>query len=353
MSYLDNIRKVVPYTPGEQPKVEGEIIKLNTNEFPYPPSPMVKEALEALDQDVLRLYPNVTAAPLAKAIAEYNGLSEDEVFVGVGSDDVLANCFLTFFGSEKPILFPDVTYSFYDVWADLYKIPYERIPLNDDFEIVKEDYYKENGGVVIANPNAPTGIGLELREIEDIIVNNKDSVVIVDEAYVDFGGTSAKELIHKYDNLIVVQTFSKSRAAAGMRIGYAFGSKILIKYLNDVKFSINSYTMNQMAITSGIASVNDDKYFKETVTCVIKTREWSKEALVKLGFNVLSSKTNFLFVTHKEKQAKEIFEYLKTKNIFVRYFSKPERINNHLRITIGTDEQMKKLVAVLEEYFNN
>ena len=350
MSYLDNIRKVTPYTPGEQPKVEGEIIKLNTNEFPYPPSPMVKEALDAIEQDKLRLYPNVTAAPIVKALSVRYGFSEDEIFVGVGSDDVLANAFLTFFASDKPILFPDVTYSFYDVWADLYRIPYERIPLNEEFKIVKEDYYRENGGVVIANPNAPTGISLPLEDIEDIIKNNQDSVVIVDEAYVDFGGTSAVSLVKKYDNLVVVQTFSKSRAGAGMRIGFAFANKTLIKYLNDVKFSINSYTMNLMAITAGVASINDEQYFVDTVTRVIKTREWAKNELVKLGFNVLDSKTNFVFVTHKDKSAKEIFEYLKTKNIFVRYFSKPERINNFLRITIGTEEQMEKLISVLKEY---
>lgn len=350
MSYLDNIRKVTPYTPGEQPKVEGEIIKLNTNEFPYPPSPMVKEALDAIDQDKLRLYPNVTAAPIVKALSARYGFSEDEIFVGVGSDDVLANAFLTFFASDKPILFPDVTYSFYDVWADLYRIPYERIPLNEEFKIVKEDYYRDNGGVVIANPNAPTGISLPLEDIEDIIKHNQDSVVIVDEAYVDFGGTSAVSLVKKYDNLVVVQTFSKSRAGAGMRIGFAFANKTLIKYLNDVKFSINSYTMNLMAITAGVASINDEQYFVDTVTRVIKTREWAKDELVKLGFNVLDSKTNFVFVTHKDKSAKEIFEYLKTKNIFVRYFSKPERINNFLRITIGTEEQMEKLISVLKEY---
>lgn len=350
MSYLDNIRKVTPYTPGEQPKVEGEIIKLNTNEFPYPPSPMVKEALDAIEQDKLRLYPNVTAEPIVKALSARYGFSEDEIFVGVGSDDVLANAFLTFFASDKPILFPDVTYSFYDVWADLYRIPYERIPLNEEFKIVKEDYYRDNGGVVIANPNAPTGISLPLEDIEDIIKHNQDSVVIVDEAYVDFGGTSAVSLVKKYDNLVVVQTFSKSRAGAGMRIGFAFANKTLIKYLNDVKFSINSYTMNLMAITAGVASINDEQYFVDTVTRVIKTREWAKNELVKLGFNVLDSKTNFVFVTHKDKSAKEIFEYLKTKNIFVRYFSKPERINNFLRITIGTEEQMEKLISVLKEY---
>lgn len=348
MSYIDNIRKVVPYTPGEQPKVEGEIIKLNTNEFPYPPSPMVREALDNLNEDVLRLYPNVTAAPIVDALAEYYGFDKDEIFVGVGSDDVLANCFLTFFNSEKPVLFPDITYSFYDVWADLYKIPYKQIPLTDAFEIKVEDYFGENGGVVIANPNAPTGIALPLEAIEEIVSHNKDSVVIIDEAYVDFGGESAMGLIRKYDNVIVVQTFSKSRAAAGMRIGFAVGNKNLIKYLSDVKFSINSYTMNQMAIAAGVAAVKDDKYFKDTVTSVIKTRNTAKEELVKLGFNVLDSKTNFLFVSHKEKSAKEIFEYLKSRNIFVRYFNKP-RIDNYLRVTIGTDEQMEKLYNVLKE----
>lgn len=349
MSYIDNIRKVTPYTPGEQPKVEGEIIKLNTNEFPYPPSPMVDKALDALELDTLRLYPNVTAAPIVKALSEYYGFDEDEIFVGVGSDDVLANSFLTFFGGKKPILFPDITYSFYDVWAELYKIPYECVPLNEKFEINIEDYYRENGGIVIANPNAPTGIALPVSAIEEIISHNTDSIVIVDEAYVDFGGESALSLVRKYENLLVVQTFSKSRAAAGMRIGYAIGNKALIKYLSDVKFSINSYTMNQMALVSGVASVKDDKYFKETVTRVINTRKRAIEQLVKLGFNVLDSKTNFVFVSHKDKSAKEIFEYLKTKNIFVRYFAK-DRIDNYLRITIGTDEQMQKLMSVLEEY---
>lgn len=349
MSYIDNIRKVIPYTPGEQPKVEGEIIKLNTNEFPYPPSPMVEKALDELEMDSLRLYPNVTAAPIAKALSEYYGFDEDEIFVGVGSDDVLANCFLTFFGSNTPILFPEITYSFYDVWAELYKIPYKMVPLNDDFTINIQDYKQKNGGVVIANPNAPTSIALPLSSIEEIVASNQDSIVIIDEAYVDFGGESAMPLVRKYDNLVVVQTFSKSRAAAGMRIGYAVANKTLIKYLNDVKFSINSYTMNQMALAAGVAAVKDDEYFKETVARVIETRKWAKEELVKLGFNALSSSANFLFVTHKDKPAKEIFEYLKTKNIFVRYFSKP-KIDNYLRVTIGTDDQMKKLIAVLTEY---
>lgn len=349
MSYLDNIRKVVPYTPGEQPQVVGDLIKLNTNEFPYPPSPKVKKAIEEIPIDTLRLYPSVSVEPIVNALSKYYGFDEDEIFVGVGSDDVLANCFLTFFSGDKKVLFPDITYSFYDVWADLYKIPYERIPLNDEFKIIKEDYYRENGGIVIANPNAPTGIALPLRDIEDIVSHNKDSVVIIDEAYVDFGGESAMELTRKYENLIVVQTFSKSRASAGVRVGYAIGNKTLIKYLNDVKYSINSYTMNQMALVAGVAAIEDDEYFKETVTRVINTRKWAFEEFVKLGFNVYESSTNFLFVSHKDKAAKEIFEYLKTKNIYVRFFNK-ERIDNCLRVTVGTDEQMEKLFSVLREY---
>lgn len=351
MSYIDNVRKVTPYVPGEQPKVVGELIKLNTNEFPYPPSKKVKEAMNSLSIDELRLYPNVTAAPLAKAIAKHYGFEENQVFVGVGSDDVLANCFLTFFSSDKPVLFPDITYSFYDVWAGIYRVPYEEMPLDDDFHIVKENYYRRNGGIVIANPNAPTSIALSLDIIEDIISHNPDSVVVVDEAYIDFGGESALPLVNKYDNLVVVQTFSKSRAFAGMRIGFAIANEQLISYMNSVKFAINSYTMNQAAIEYGIASISDKDYFDETVGKVIATRERTKEELSKLGFKSLDSSTNFLFSTHESKAAKDIFEYLKTKNIYVRYFNKP-RINNYLRITIGTDEQMDKLIAALKEYLN-
>lgn len=349
MSYVDNIRQVTPYVPGEQPKVTGDLIKLNTNEFPYPPSPKVKEAIDALDIEKLRLYPNVTAAPLAKAIAKKYGFEESQVFVGVGSDDVLANCFLTFFSSDKPVLFPDITYSFYDVWASLYRVPYEQMPLDDDFKIVKEHYYRRNGGIVIANPNAPTSIAAPLAVIEDIINHNPDSVVVVDEAYVDFGGESAMPLVNKYDNVVVVQTFSKSRAFAGMRIGYAVANEKLINYMNSVKFAINSYTMNLSSIEYGIASINDDEYFKESVGKVVATRNRIKDELKELGFTSLDSSTNFLFATHESKPAKEIFEYLKSKNIYVRYFNKP-RINNYLRITIGTDEQMDRLVSVLKEF---
>ena len=279
-----NVRKVVPYVPGEQPK-QTNIIKLNTNECPYPPSPNVEKVMQAFDTDRLRLYPDPTIGKLTDALAEYYGMNHEQVFVGVGSDDVLAMAFLTFFNSDKPILFPDITYSFYDVWADLYRIPYECQKLDDNFCIQKEDYFKENGGVVIANPNAPTGVALGLDVIEEIIQANRDVVVIVDEAYIDFGAQSALPLVEKYDNLLVVQTFSKSRAMAGMRIGYAFGSKKLIAYLNDAKYSFNSYTMNALTIDLGTEAVKDDTYFREITGKVVATRERTQKKLRELGFS--------------------------------------------------------------------
>ena len=343
-----NIRTVVPYTPGEQPKFL-EMVKLNTNENPYPPSPRVKEALDAINYENLRLYPDPACEELVAALAARYQVSPEEVFVGVGSDDVLSMCFLTFFHSGKPIFFPDVTYSFYDVWADVYGIPYERQPLNDRFEIVKEDYYRENGGVIFPNPNAPTGLLMELSEIEEIIRHNQDVVVVVDEAYIDFGGKSAVELIHKYDNLLVVQTFSKSRSMAGMRIGYARGNKDLIRYLSDVKYSVNSYTMNLPALAAGKAALEDEGYFQENVNRIISTRERTKKELSKLGFTFGDSKANFIFATHERFQARELFEALKIKKIFVRYFNKP-RIDNYLRISIGTDQEMDILLEFLKKY---
>lgn len=345
-----NVRKVVPYVPGEQPK-ESKMIKLNTNENPYPPAPGVKELLANLDAEKLRLYPDPTSDSLVSALAEYYGLQKNEVFVGVGSDDVLSVAFLTFFNSDKPILFPDITYSFYDVWADVYRIPYERQPLNDKFEIVKEDYYKENGGVIFPNPNAPTGVLQSLASIEDIISHNRDVVVIVDEAYIDFGGVSALELIHKYDNLLVVQTYSKSRSMAGLRVGYAMGNEKLIKYMNDVKYSINSYTMNMPSLVYGVAALKDEAYFKETTGRIIATRERAKVKLKELGFTFGDSMSNFIFATHATVPAKTIFEELRERKIFVRYFNQP-RIDNYLRITIGTDEEMDALFEALETIIN-
>lgn len=335
-----NIRKVTPYVPGEQPK-DSNVIKLNTNENPYPPSPKVGEALHNVVE--LRKYPDPEIYDLRKRLADYHGLDISQVFVGVGSDDVLDNAFLTFFNGDKPILFPDITYSFYDVWAGLYKIPYEMIKVDDDFKIVKEDYYKPNGGVIFANPNAPTSIAEPLSFVRDILDHNKESVVIVDEAYVDFGGESALPLIDEYENLLVVRTYSKSRSLAGMRIGYAMGNKDLISALNDVKQSMNSYTLTRMAINAGIASVDDEDYFKTYVDKIIATREWFMKEMKELGFTMPDSKANFVFATHQTLNAKDIFEAAKERGIFVRYFNKP-RIDNYLRITIGTDEEMRAFI---------
>ena len=345
-----NVRKVVPYTPGEQPNRPG-MIKLNTNENPYPPAPGVLKALEELDIDRLRLYPDPAASELVNALAEYYHKDPSCIFVGVGSDDVIAMAFQTFFNSDKPILFPDISYSFYSVWADLFGIRYERPALDEDFRIVKKDYFKENGGIIFPNPNAPTGIYMELSEVEEIIAKNPESIVIVDEAYVDFAGPSALELVDKYDNLLVVQTFSKSRSMAGMRIGFAIGQPELIKYLNDVKYSFNSYTMNLPSLKLGAAAVKDEAYFRETVGKSVATRERVKKELAELGFTFPDSRSNFIFATHKEWPAKELFEELKKEDIYVRYFASP-RIDNYLRITVGTDEEMDALLAFLRKKGN-
>ena len=347
MSYDACVRKVKPYIPGEQPNQPG-MIKLNTNECPYPPPSGVTEAIRQIESDELRLYPDPEAKTLVRALADYYRVRPEQVFVGVGSDDVLAMAFLTFFNSGKPVLFPDITYSFYDVWANLYRIPYERRSLDDDFRLVKEDYMCENGGIVIPNPNAPTGILESVDTFEEIVKANPDVVVIIDEAYIDFGGKSCLPLVDRYDNVLVVQTFSKSRSMAGMRIGFAIGSERRIRYLNDVKFSFNSYTMNRAALAAGVRSIGEDACFRETVGKVIATRERAKVRLRELGFDFPDSYSNFIFATHREKRAADIFGQLKKRNIYVRYFELP-RIDNYLRISIGTDEQMETVYRVLEE----
>ncbi len=345
-----NVRLVTPYTPGEQPKA-ANIIKLNTNENPYPPSPKVAQALARLSEpeqaDRLRRYPDPTADDLVTALSERYGMPKDQIFVGVGSDDVLAMSFMTFFNSEKPLLFPDITYSFYDVWAEEFRIPYETIPLDEHFEICPEDYDRPCGGVIFPNPNAPTGALLGLETVENMVASHPDVVVIVDEAYIDFGGESALPLVDRYENLLVVQTFSKSRSLAGLRIGYAFGSRKLIKYLNDVKYSFNSYTMNLPAIAAGTAGVQDEAYFQETRRKIIGTREKTKQVLRDMGFIFKDSQANFLFATHPKLDAGMLFEELKAAGIYVRYFNRP-RIDQYLRITIGTDAEMEALTAFLE-----
>lgn len=341
-------RQVVPYVPGEQPN-KANMIKLNTNENPYPPAPGVERALRALKADTLRLYPDPTAGELVEALAFAHELTPEQVFVGVGSDDVLAMAFLTFFNSGKPILFPDISYSFYEVWADLYRIPYERPALDENFCIRPEDYYKENGGVIFPNPNAPTSVLMGLSQVEDIIRHNQDVVVIVDEAYVDFGGESAQKLIDKYENLLVVQTFSKSRSMAGMRIGYAMGNAKLIRALNDVKYSFNSYTMNRTSLAAGVEAVKDEAYFRECIAKIIATRTRTAGRLKELGFTFSEPYANFIFAAHERVPAKELFAALRERDIYVRYFNKP-RIDNYLRITIGTDAEMDTFLAFLEEY---
>ncbi|MFR2836879.1 MAG: histidinol-phosphate transaminase [[Clostridium] nexile] len=345
--FENNIRKVEPYVPGEQP--QGNVIKLNTNENPYPPAPGVRTALQNVDTDLMRRYPDPTAGELVHTLAEYYGVKDEQVFVGVGSDDVLAMCFLTFFNSQKPILFPDITYSFYKVWAELYRIPYECPQVDSQFRIVKEDYYKENGGVIFPNPNAPTSIYEELDFVEDILQHNQDVIVIVDEAYIDFAGKSAMELIDRYDNLIVVQTFSKARSMAGMRIGYAISNPTLIKYLNDAKYSFNSYTMNQTSLVCGVEAVKDRTYFEEQTAKIIETREWSKKQLSALGFVFPDSRANFIFAKHPEFDAKELFEALKKENIYVRFLG-GSRIKDYLRISIGTRQEMEMLISFLKTY---
>ncbi|MDO5133427.1 MAG: histidinol-phosphate transaminase [Eubacteriales bacterium] len=356
MSWEDKIRKVEPYVAGEQPR-EKNIIKLNTNECPYPPAPGVQAAVEQLAEDssFLRLYPDMDATPLVEALAAQYGVDPDRIFVGVGSDDVLALCFLTFFTAatrEAPLLFPDITYSFYDVWADLYRIPYRAVPLREDFSIDPADYLPaqgaENSGIIFPNPNAPTGLELAPAEVERIIAGNPDSIVIVDEAYVDFGGQTALPLLEKYDNLLVVQTFSKSRAMAGARVGFAIGSKKLIGYLKDVKFSFNSYTMNLPAIRIGTAAALDTAWFEETTGKIAATRERFKAQIRALGFEFPDSRSNFVFARHPAFGGAELQKALRARGIIVRHFEKP-RIADYLRITIGTDEQMDAVVKALQE----
>jgi histidinol-phosphate aminotransferase len=350
-TWRDNLRTIEPYVPGEQPNLP-DMIKLNTNENPYPPSPKVVGVLKSFDCDSLRLYPDPNSQLLADALAKRYGLASDQVFLGVGSDDVLAIAFMTFFNSKKPVLFPDITYSFYDVWAELFQIPYERPALDEHFDLIREDYYKENGGVVIANPNAPTGVLQNMDFLRDVIEHNRDVVVIIDEAYADFSESSALELTKEYDNVLIVQTYSKSRSLAGMRIGYAMGNPELIKAMNDVRYSYNSYPMTRLSVALGVAALEDETYFQDTVAKVIETREWTKEQLKRLGFSFRDSRTNFIFAAHESVPAVQIFDALREKHIFVRHFSQ-KRIDNYLRISIGTREEMERFIEETEKIVTN
>lgn len=348
MNWQENVRRVEPYIPGEQPKQEG-MIKLNTNECPYPPAPEVEKAIREFQADLFRLYPDPEASVLVLALAEYYGVSKDQVFVGVGSDDVLALAFLTFFNSELPILFPDVTYSFYQVWAGLFGIPFQEQALDGQFRIRKEDYLIPNGGIIFPNPNAPTGQLESTEMIEEIVRSNPGAVVIIDEAYIDFGGESVMPLVDRYENLLVVQTFSKSRAMAGMRIGFAVGSPKLIGFLKDAKFSFNSYTMNQTALVCGAAAIKEEGYFREILGRIVSTRERVELAFRNMGFILQDSRGNFIFATHPLFKAEELQEGLRGVKIYVRRFSHP-RINDYLRISVGTDREMDVLLDFLKAF---
>lgn len=341
-------KRAEPYVPGEQ-LAKKNIIKLNTNENPYPPSPKVIEAIQnELHTTNLRLYPSPTMDELRTTIGAYYGLDKANVFVGNGSDEVLAFAFMGLFDPGKPIRFPQITYSFYPVYAKVFNIDYEEVPLNDDFTLDVERFFESVGGVIFPNPNAPTSIYLPLHEIERILKHNKDRVVIVDEAYVDFAEASAATLINKYDNLLVVQTMSKSRALAGLRVGFALGNNELIKGLIRMKDSFNSYPVDRLALVGAKAAIEDETYFREITKKIIQTRTWVTEELQSLGFKVLPSQTNFVFTTHETYPAERLYEALRQRNILIRYF-KTKPIENYIRITIGTDEEMKQLIRAIEE----
>ncbi|HFE9867812.1 histidinol-phosphate transaminase [Acinetobacter baumannii] len=344
------VRELEPYVPGEQPKIQN-LLKLNTNENPYPPSPKVVEAVQAVlheQADVLRLYPDPDATALKQAIAKQQNIDVSQVFVGNGSDEVLAHIFKAFFLQDEPILYPDITYIFYPVYSQFFGTKTKEIPLNENFEIDVRDYTQPNGGVIITNPNAPTSIALSLAEIEQVLQANPDRVVVIDEAYVDFGAESAVSLINRYENLVVCQTTSKSRSLAGLRVGFAIAQSHLIAALETVKNSFNSYPIDRFAIAAAVASFEDQAYFEEQCQKVITSREKLVRDLTVLGFNVLPSKANFIFATHSQHDAGQLAQKLREQGIIVRYFNKP-RINQFLRITVGTDEQNARLVQTLKQ----
>ena len=343
------VRDLEPYVPGEQPKIQN-LLKLNTNENPYPPSPKVVDAVQAVlthQADALRLYPDPDATALKQAIAKQQNVDVSQVFVGNGSDEVLAHIFKAFFIQQEPILYPDITYSFYPVYSQFFGVQTKQIPLNEKFEIDISDYEQENGGIIITNPNAPTSIALGLDKIEQLLKANPNRVIVIDEAYVDFGAESAVELVSRYENLVVCQTTSKSRSLAGLRVGFAIAQSHLIAALEAVKNSFNSYPIDRFAIAAAVASFEDQDYFQEQCEKVIVSREKLVANLTELGFNVLPSKANFIFATHSLHDAAQLAEKLREQGIIVRYFNKP-RINQFLRITIGTDEQNQRLVDTLK-----
>ena len=345
--WSDIVSRLDPYVPGEQPR-DQQYIKLNTNESPYPPAPGVTRVLAEFDSDALRRYPDPESRALIDALAGCHGLDREQVFVGNGSDEVLAHAFHGFFQQPEPLLFPDISYSFYPVYCGLYRIEHVRVPLNDRFEIDVADYRRNNGGIILPNPNAPTGIALGRAAIRELLANNPESVVIIDEAYVDFGAETAVPLIAEFPNLLVIQTFSKSRNLAGLRLGCALGQAPLIEGLNRIKNSFNSYPVNQLTSAIGIAALADETYFRECCDRIVASRERVGDALLDLGFEVLPSSANFVFARHRERDAAAIYRALREAGILVRYFDKP-RIDGFLRISIGSEDECDALLAAMSQ----
>lgn len=349
MKYWSELaKKLEPYVPGEQPK-DKKYIKLNTNENPFSPSEKVIKAIKQAANEDLRLYPDPECESLIRKLADYHNIKEEQIFVGNGSDEVLAFSYMAFFNPGNPILFPEITYSFYPVYANLFNITYKTIAMNNDFSINIEGFLQDNGGIMIANPNAPTGIFLTLDKLKIILENNSSSIVLVDEAYIDFAGDSALSLIDEYPNLLVTQTMSKSRALAGLRIGFAFGNKDLIAAINNVKNSFNSYTLDRLALVAAEASLKDEDYFTEKKNEIINIREKAKKTLRDFGFLVLPSQSNFLFISHPDYKANDIFSYLRNCGILVRYFN-DEKIENYLRVSIGKSEDMQIFLDKIKDY---
>lgn len=342
-------QNITPYVPGEQPQ-DKQYIKLNTNENPYPPAPGIAQLLQQRSHDSLRLYPDPDSRKLRTAMADTYGLTPDQVFAGGGSDEVLAYAFMAFFDRGDTVYFPNITYGFYKVYAELFGLTIVNPPLAKDFTLTLDDYQKVDGGIFLANPNAPTGICLTPAEVEKIVASNPDQLVVIDEAYVDFApGNSVIPLIHRYDNLLVVQTFSKSRALAGMRLGFGFGNPALIDGLERIKYSFNPYNIDPISSDVGVAALEDPDYFQARVKDIITTRDSTMQSLETLGFSVLPSRTNFVFTTHPKAPAKELYNYLRDNGVLVRYFPTPP-IEEYLRITIGTSEEMERCLEVLAQF---
>lgn len=344
--WTQTVRNVKPYVPGEQPK-DRKYIKLNTNENPYPPSAKAILAIRQAANETLRLYPDPAGDELRDTIADRFGLKRGNVFIGNGSDELLAFCFPAFFEpAGRPVLFAEITYSFYPVYAEFFHVPYRLIPVDHEFDIPVDSYFQDNGGILIANPNAPSGKGFPLEDIEKILQYNEKSVVILDEAYIDFGGQTAVGLIDRYPNLLIIRTLSKSHALAGLRVGFALGNEELIDGIVRVKDSINSYTVDRLAQAGAREAIKDDAYFQETRSKIIRTRERVSAELEKTGFRVIPSQANFIFISHPQRPGRDLFHDLREKGILVRYFDKP-KIDNFLRVTIGTDEEMDSFLAAI------